>query len=102
MGHRLKTCRTSGTSRPSRPSNGLTTTPGSTAETLERKTMSDQHETVTVPREPIEWLKTHYPALCEKAGLCERIGGRLYTRTVCAPHHPTGDADSVDAARLNA
>jgi hypothetical protein len=64
--------------------------------------MSDQHETVTVPREPIEWLKTHYPALCEKAGLCERIGGRLYTRTVCAPHPPTGDAagkDSVDAAR---
>lgn len=27
------------------------------------------------------WLKEKYPALCEKAGLCDRIGGRLYTVT---------------------
>lgn len=48
-------------------------------------------EAITVRREPIEWMKTNYPALCEKAGLCERIGGRLYTKTVCIPHPPTGD-----------
>lgn len=36
---------------------------------------------VTVPRDAIEWLKTHYPALTVKAGLCESIAGRLYTRT---------------------
>jgi hypothetical protein len=36
---------------------------------------------VAVRRDAIEWLKMHYPALCEKSGLCERIGGRLYTIT---------------------
>lgn len=36
---------------------------------------------VIVQREPIEWLKEKFPALCEKSGLCERVGGRLYTRT---------------------
>lgn len=36
---------------------------------------------VSVPRAAVEWLKTNYPVLCEKSGLCERVGGRLYTRT---------------------
>lgn len=37
---------------------------------------------VEVRTEAIDWLKKHYPALCEKSGLCERVGGRLYTRSV--------------------
>lgn len=37
---------------------------------------------VEVRTEAVDWLKKHYPALCEKSGLCERIGGRLYTRSV--------------------
>ena len=27
------------------------------------------------------WLKKHYPAICVKSGLCDKIGGRLYTIT---------------------
>ena len=40
---------------------------------------------VAVPRAAVEWLKAHFPALTEKAGMCERIGGRLYTKTTLAP-----------------
>ena len=36
---------------------------------------------VMVRRDAIEWLKAKNPAICEKSGLCEKIGGRLYTRT---------------------
>lgn len=43
-------------------------------------------EYVAVRRDAVEWLKKHYPALCEKSGLCERIGGRLYTLTTLS--HP--------------
>lgn len=39
---------------------------------------------VPVRREAVDWLKKHYPALCEKSGLCERVAGRLYTRTSLA------------------
>ncbi|MEO7479441.1 MAG: hypothetical protein ABIT70_02385 [Sulfuriferula sp.] len=43
------------------------------------------NEYVEVRRDAVEWLKKHYPVLCEKAGLCERVGGRLYTRTSSHP-----------------
>lgn len=43
---------------------------------------------ITVPTDAVEWLKTRYPALCEKAGLCERIGRSLYTRTFLASPAP--------------
>ena len=43
-------------------------------------------QTVTVNVEAVNWLKEKYPALCIKAGLCERIGGRLYTKTY---YHPS-------------
>jgi hypothetical protein len=39
-------------------------------------------ETVTVNLKAVNWLKEKYPELCIKAGLCERIGGRLYTKTL--------------------
>ena len=42
-------------------------------------------ETVTVNVKAVNWLKEHYPALCIKAGLCERIAGRLYTKTYATP-----------------
>lgn len=38
-------------------------------------------EYVAVRADAVEWLKNHYPALCEKSGMCERVAGRLYTRT---------------------
>ena len=38
-------------------------------------------EFVSARKDAVEWLKKHYPALCEKSGLCERIGGRLYLRS---------------------
>jgi hypothetical protein len=36
---------------------------------------------VCVPVSAVDWLKKHYPALCAKSGLCESVGGRLYTKT---------------------
>lgn len=36
---------------------------------------------VAVKRSAVDWLKDKFPALTIKAGLCERIGGRLYTIT---------------------
>jgi hypothetical protein len=38
-----------------------------------------------VNTQAINWLKEKYPELCIKAGLCERIGGRLYTKTFIDP-----------------
>ena len=40
-----------------------------------------QEDCVIVSRSAIDWLKKHYPQLCVKAGLCERVAGRLYTKT---------------------
>lgn len=63
-------------------------------------------------RQAVDWLKKHYPALCIKAGLCEMVGGRLYTKTRSCqtqlPAHeivtmydesPTCDADMIQFAR---
>jgi hypothetical protein len=36
---------------------------------------------VRVKASAIDWLKENYPALCEKSGLCESVGKRLYTIT---------------------
>ncbi|CAB3705259.1 hypothetical protein [Achromobacter piechaudii] len=36
---------------------------------------------VAVKRSAVDWLKDKFPLLTIKAGLCERIGGRLYTIT---------------------
>lgn len=44
------------------------------------KEMSGQ-ETVTVSAKSVNWLKEKFPELSIRAGLCERIGGRLYTKT---------------------
>jgi len=38
-------------------------------------------EKITVNAKAVNWLKEKYPELCINAGLCERIGGRLYTKT---------------------
>lgn len=56
-------------------------------------------EMILVHIEAVEWLKKHYPALCEKSGLCERIGGRLYTRSalpapVAAPPAQAAPSDA--------
>jgi len=36
---------------------------------------------VHVKNSAVDWLKTHFPALCVKSGLCGKVGGRLYTLT---------------------
>ena len=69
-------------------------------------------ESLTVSRQAVDWLKKHYPDLCIKAGLCEMVGGRLYTKTLSyqtpLPAHeivtmydesPTCDADMIEFAR---
>lgn len=38
-----------------------------------------------VKRTAVEWFKQYYPALCLKSGLCERVGGRLYTISTIHP-----------------
>jgi hypothetical protein len=48
---------------------------------------------VSVPAEAVEWLKKHYPALCERSGLCEQVGGRLYTRSA-GPQAKRRDRDA--------
>lgn len=58
-------------------------------------------EAVTVPRASIEWLNEHYPALCEKSGLCERIGGRLYTKTLATPAPDAAAAQGEPVATLH-
>jgi hypothetical protein len=50
-------------------------------------------EKVTVNAQAINWLKEKYPELCIKAGLCERIGGRLYTKTFIDPPAPQQQAE---------
>jgi Zn finger protein HypA/HybF involved in hydrogenase expression len=42
-------------------------------------------ESITVSRQAVDWLKENYPQLCIKAGLCERVAGRLYTKTLSYP-----------------
>jgi len=49
---------------------------------LLREDEPDNCGMIPVRSSAIDWLKEHYPALCEKSGLCERIGGRLYTKTL--------------------
>lgn len=44
-------------------------------------TTQQEREMISVRAVAMDWLKKHYPTLCEHSGLCERIGGRLYTRT---------------------
>ena len=39
---------------------------------------------IPVRESAVEWLKKHYPDLCVKAGLFEKIAGRYYTiTTIC-------------------
>jgi len=39
---------------------------------------------IPVRESAVEWLKKHYPDLCVKAGICEKIAGRYYTiTTIC-------------------
>ena len=57
-------------------------------------------EMVLVRSEAVDWLKKHYPALCEKSGLCERIGGRLYTRTALPAPTPPAQASGQDDSCL--
>jgi hypothetical protein len=49
---------------------------------------SSTPEFIAVRSDAIDWFKTYYPALCEKSGLCERIAGRLYTRTTSRQSQP--------------
>ena len=37
---------------------------------------------VSVPIDAVNWLKEKFPQLCIKAGLCVKVGGRLYTKTI--------------------
>lgn len=53
----------------------MTTTPDK--ETQQKR----ETQMISVRALAVDWLKKHYPALCEKSGLCERVAGRLYTRT---------------------
>lgn len=42
---------------------------------------------VAVKRSAVDWLKDKFPLLTIKAGICERIGGRLYTITRLMADH---------------
>lgn len=58
---------------------------------------------VAVKVSAVDWLKDKFPALTIKAGLCERIGGRLYTITRLMRDHDgaLGSAPvAVDRQRL--
>ena len=52
---------------------------------------------VTVNLAAIEWLKTKYPELSIKAGLCERVAGRIYIKTLSrqGPQQPLPDHEIV-------
>ena len=59
---------------------------------------------VAVKVSAVDWLKDKFPALTIKAGLCERIGGRLYTITRLMRDHdaalasaPVAPAEVMDA-----
>lgn len=43
---------------------------------------------VRVKSSAVDWLKKHYPALCEKSGMCERVGGMLFVKTRLEATHP--------------
>lgn len=47
---------------------------------------------VAVKVSAVDWLKDKFPALTIKAGLCERIGGRLYTITRLMRDHDAAQA----------
>ena len=49
---------------------------------------------VAVKVSAVDWLKDKFPALTIKAGLCERIGGRLYTITRLMRDHDTALASA--------
>jgi hypothetical protein len=62
---------------------------------------------VAVKVSAVDWLKDKFPALTIKAGLCERIGGRLYTITRLMRDHdaalasaPVDDAGNWQQYRL--
>lgn len=49
-----------------------------------------------VKRTAVEWFKQYYPALCLKSGLCEKVGGRLYTISTTHPQpQPSALPDDV-------
>ncbi|CAB3870902.1 hypothetical protein [Achromobacter deleyi] len=52
---------------------------------------------VAVKRSAVDWLKDKFPALTIKAGLCERIGGRLYTITRLMRDHDAALASAPEA-----
>ncbi|CUR81902.1 hypothetical protein [Achromobacter xylosoxidans] len=57
---------------------------------------------VAVKRSAVDWLKDKFPALTIKAGLCERIGGRLYTITRLMRDHDAALASAPDTAKETA
>ncbi|CAB3681330.1 hypothetical protein [Achromobacter kerstersii] len=50
---------------------------------------------VAVKRSAVDWLKDKFPLLTIKAGLCERIGGRLYTITRLMADHDAALASTL-------
>ena len=58
------------------------------ADLAQSSQVPDCADYMPVKRSAIDWFKKHYPALCEKSGLCERIAGRLYTKTTLAAPTP--------------
>ncbi|MFY2843615.1 hypothetical protein ACOTJF_18155 [Achromobacter ruhlandii] len=54
---------------------------------------------VAVKSSAVDWLKDKFPALTIKAGLCERIGGRLYTITRLMRDHDAALASAPVAGQ---
>lgn len=53
---------------------------------------------VSVKRTAIEYLKRNHPSACERAGLCETIGGRQYTVTLsCHGYVLAADYEALQA-----
>ncbi|WP_238892033.1 hypothetical protein [Achromobacter insuavis] len=61
--------------------NGYTPAALASAPAADERHAVDPCGYVAVKRSAVDWLKDKFPALTIKAGLCERIGGRLYTIT---------------------
>lgn len=62
-------------------------------------------EMVQVPAHAVAWLKEYFPSLCVKAGMCEIVAGRLYTRSALATsaNAPVTIAlERLEAAELDA
>ncbi|MFY1875597.1 hypothetical protein ACOTF3_04240 [Achromobacter xylosoxidans] len=57
---------------------------------------------VAVKGSAVDWLKDKFPALTIKAGLCERIGGRLYTITRLMRDHDAALASAPVAGKTRA